>query len=86
MKNIKKILFNKYFQFGLFAVGGLFIGWLFFHSSGKVEEKHEPAIQESKTTIWTCAMHPQIRRPAPGKCPICGMDLIPLNQNATAIR
>ncbi len=81
MKSSKKILFNKYFQFGLVAIGGLFIGWLFFHSSRKVKEKQEQTIVESKTTIWTCAMHPQIRRSAPGKCPICGMDLIPLNQN-----
>ncbi|MAQ13834.1 MAG: efflux transporter periplasmic adaptor subunit [Sandaracinus sp.] len=29
-------------------------------------------------TIWTCSMHPQIRQPAPGQCPICGMDLIPV--------
>ncbi len=28
-------------------------------------------------TIWTCSMHPQIRQPEPGKCPICQMDLIP---------
>ena len=27
--------------------------------------------------IWTCSMHPQIRLPKPGKCPICFMDLIP---------
>lgn len=81
MINSKKILFNKYFQFGLVAIGGLFIGWLFFHSPGKGKEQHEQAIVDSKTTIWTCAMHPQIRRSAPGKCPICGMDLIPLNQN-----
>ncbi len=74
-------MFNKYFQFGLVAIGGLFIGWIFFHSPGKGKEKQEQAIVESKTTIWTCAMHPQIRRSAPGKCPICGMDLIPLNQN-----
>jgi Cu(I)/Ag(I) efflux system membrane fusion protein len=26
--------------------------------------------------IWTCSMHPQIRLPQPGKCPLCGMDLI----------
>jgi len=78
---MKKFLFNRYFHFGLFAIGGLFIGWLFFHSSSKVEEKHELVVQDGKTTIWTCAMHPQIRRDAPGKCPICGMELIPLNQN-----
>ena len=30
--------------------------------------------------IWTCSMHPQVRLPAPGNCPICGMKLIPLSQ------
>jgi Cu(I)/Ag(I) efflux system membrane fusion protein len=29
---------------------------------------------------WTCSMHPQVRRAGPGKCPICGMDLIPVEQ------
>src|SRR5215213_1980951 len=28
--------------------------------------------------IWTCPMHPQIRRSGPGSCPICGMALEPL--------
>lgn len=27
-------------------------------------------------TVWTCAMHPQLRRPTPGKCPLCAMDLV----------
>lgn len=30
-------------------------------------------------TTWTCSMHPQIQQPEPGDCPICGMDLIPLD-------
>jgi len=34
--------------------------------------------EESQATIWTCSMHPQIQMPRPGQCPICGMDLIPL--------
>ena len=29
-------------------------------------------------TIWTCPMHPEIRRDGPGSCPICGMALEPL--------
>jgi Cu+-exporting ATPase len=29
-------------------------------------------------TIWTCPMHPEIRREGPGQCPICGMALEPL--------
>ncbi|MCF7818540.1 MAG: efflux RND transporter periplasmic adaptor subunit [Kiritimatiellales bacterium] len=33
---------------------------------------------EQEATIWTCSMHPQIKLPKPGKCPICGMELIPL--------
>jgi len=29
-------------------------------------------------TVWTCPMHPEIRRPGPGSCPICGMALEPM--------
>ena len=29
-------------------------------------------------TTYTCPMHPQIRRAAPGSCPICGMALEPV--------
>ena len=57
---------------------GLFLGWLVFHPSQKNEEKHDHPTEVAQGTIWTCAMHPQIRMEQPGKCPICGMDLIPL--------
>jgi len=33
---------------------------------------------EASGQIWTCSMHPQIRMPKPGKCPICSMPLIPV--------
>jgi P-type Cu+ transporter len=33
----------------------------------------------SPGTIYTCPMHPDIRRAAPGNCPICGMALEPLS-------
>ena len=29
-------------------------------------------------TEWTCPMHPEIQRPGPGSCPICGMALEPV--------
>lgn len=32
----------------------------------------------TKTELWTCSMHPQVKLPKPGKCPICFMDLIPM--------
>ena len=31
---------------------------------------------------WTCPMHPEIRRPGPGTCPICGMALEPVTVTA----
>jgi Cu+-exporting ATPase len=31
---------------------------------------------------WTCPMHPEIRRPGPGPCPICGMALEPVTVSA----
>ncbi len=34
--------------------------------------------------IWTCPMHPEIRREMPGSCPICGMALEPLAPTADA--
>jgi membrane fusion protein, copper/silver efflux system len=81
MKTSRKILLNKYVQFTLFTMGGLFAGWLLFYSSGNVQQKTVLSARQGQTTIWTCSMDPQIRMPSTGKCPICGMDLIPLNQN-----
>lgn len=34
--------------------------------------------------VWTCSMHPQVRLPRPGACPICGMKLIPASTLTTA--
>jgi heavy metal translocating P-type ATPase len=31
---------------------------------------------------WTCPMHPEIRQPGPGSCPICGMSLEPVTVTA----
>jgi heavy metal translocating P-type ATPase len=31
---------------------------------------------------WTCPMHPEVRRPGPGSCPICGMALEPVTVTA----
>ena len=63
---------------GLVAlVAGLLIGSL----RGGEESHKEHAgngAEQAKAEVWTCSMHPQIRMPEPGPCPICGMDLIPV--------
>ena len=36
---------------------------------------------EEGTQVWTCSMHPQIRMPEPGLCPICHMELVPVEDD-----
>ena len=36
---------------------------------------------ETKAQMWTCSMHPQIKLPNPGQCPICFMDLVPVEED-----
>ncbi|NQV27928.1 MAG: efflux RND transporter periplasmic adaptor subunit, partial [Rhodopirellula sp.] len=45
---------------------------------------HIPAVETVQ--IWTCSMHPQIRRDGPGKCPLCGMNLVPVKKSAAGVR
>lgn len=33
----------------------------------------------AESVIYTCPMHPEIRKPSPGDCPICGMALEPVS-------
>src|SRR6202011_3793326 len=35
-------------------------------------------VGSANVDYWTCAMHPSVRSENSGKCPICGMDLIPV--------
>lgn len=79
-----KIFSNQYVRFSLILIGGILLGWIFFHSSPAKEEKHDHATEAAKSEVWTCSMHPHIRMDKPGKCPICAMDLIPLTQSSTA--
>lgn len=31
--------------------------------------------------LWTCGMHPEVIQEEPGQCPICGMDLVPIEMD-----
>jgi Cu(I)/Ag(I) efflux system membrane fusion protein len=56
---------------------GLILGWGIF-GRGQADRQPDDKEEAHAETVWTCAMHPQIRQSEPGQCPICGMDLIPL--------
>jgi len=76
------ILQNRNVRSALLIVAGIVLGWLLFHNpevnNSLTNTAVSPADSLHHKQIWTCAMHPQIRMDRPGKCPICGMDLIPL--------
>jgi len=50
-----------------------------------VEGAGETALEHAAKHLdptYTCPMHPQIVRDQPGQCPICGMDLVPVEADA----
>ncbi|MGB2427890.1 MAG: efflux RND transporter periplasmic adaptor subunit [Akkermansiaceae bacterium] len=60
----------------LLPIALFFAGWWFASPSSETTSNREAS--SGAANEWTCSMHPQIRQPDPGLCPICNMDLIPL--------
>ncbi len=43
------------------------------------------AVADSSVAYYTCTMHPFVRSQDPkGKCPVCGMDLVPVYKTSTS--
>lgn len=77
------------------VAGGLFAGYLLAvgldrdngHDHAAAEAAGSEAAQaaQGRAQVYTCSMHPQVRSTDPnGKCPICGMDLIPVPEDNEA--
>ena len=76
---------NKLFasKIGLISITllvGLILGWMIHSLSSSSADSHDHESSEGAPTLWTCSMDPQVKLNAPGACPICGMDLIPVAQ------
>ncbi len=54
------------------------LGYLVFTLPSCKDPEHDKTTKAGK---YTCTMHPQILNNGPGSCPICGMDLVPLNSS-----
>ena len=78
MKNLQKV-----YGLGLLIAltAGVFIGSRMFTQDDHAGHDHS----SDEATIWTCSMHPQIQLPEPGACPLCGMDLIPLQTDGAVV-
>ena len=59
-------------------------GWVISGGDSPSEITEQSHIEKETNSIWTCSMHPQIQQPKSGQCPICGMDLIPVQSQKTS--
>lgn len=52
--------------------------------SGAAACSKRASAKPANVDYYTCTMHPSVRAEAPGKCPICGMTLVPVMKSETA--
>jgi len=60
---------------------GYFVSSLTHKPSSGSEDRYSS--KQAVSQKWYCSMDPQIIRNGPGKCPICGMDLVPMPSDTT---
>jgi Cu(I)/Ag(I) efflux system membrane fusion protein/cobalt-zinc-cadmium efflux system membrane fusion protein len=74
----------------LFGIGGLLIGALLVAVlllgplRQHVPQQAEPELSDAAGKLWTCGMHPQVLQSEPGQCPICRMNLTPVEKEDSA--
>ena len=74
---------KKYINYAIALIVGLLIGVLLRGCIGCGNSMAGSADESEDGTVWTCSMDPQVKQPGPGKCPICGMDLIKMKKGET---
>jgi membrane fusion protein, copper/silver efflux system len=74
MKNNRVVL-------GAIAVGAIILLVVLLRGCGPGTPDAPQVRAGNGSTIYSCPMHPQIRQPEFGTCPICGMDLVPITED-----
>lgn len=86
----RSINYKQIAKIGGVLLAGVLLGWLFFggttaDQSANIDQHiSENHTNEQGEVVYTCSMHPSVRQSEPGNCPICGMELIPVNQESSA--
>ena len=65
--------------YALVLVAGLLLGGL-LRSCISCGGAATTSAEADGDVVWTCSMDPQVKKPEPGLCPICGMDLIKMKK------
>ncbi|HKP45593.1 MAG TPA: efflux RND transporter periplasmic adaptor subunit [Pyrinomonadaceae bacterium] len=71
---MKKLFYNALLRFGVAALLIMFTPACSKQGNGK----------DSNIDHWTCTMHPSVHAKDPGKCPICGMQLVPVMKTSAS--
>lgn len=75
---------HKWFWITLLAIVVVTIGWYAVISGGRPSGKGAPAKPAAAKQRYHCPMHPTVISDQPGSCPICGMDLVPMEEEQPA--
>lgn len=59
---------------------GFALAWV-FKPDALQTAPHVHSSADKGDNIWTCSMHPQVRQEEAGLCPICEMDLVPMESS-----
>ena len=83
MKSIRIHKKTAFWALGVFLlVAAAFVAGALWRGATDTEHAAghaDGATPDEQAEVWTCSMHPQIKLPKAGQCPICFMDLIPLD-------
>ncbi|HKP01935.1 MAG TPA: efflux RND transporter periplasmic adaptor subunit [Chthoniobacterales bacterium] len=71
---MKRLFHNALLRFGVAALLIMFTPACSKQGNGK----------DSSIDYWTCTMHPSVHAKDPGKCPICGMQLVPVMKTSAS--
>lgn len=85
-KAVLSLKSNVRMKISAIVIFALIAGYLLGNIGEEKSHNHSAEVNSDKAEantakIWTCSMHPQIKLPKSGKCPVCFMDLIPLQSD-----
>ena len=82
--NLKQIFKDNKLTIGLVLIAFLLGSWITGGSSASESDTHSS--HSTSTRMWICSMHPNVQLPEKGQCPICFMDLIPLERTGGGLK